>query len=133
MGPNDEEEEVHCQSFCFLFKPLSLYQAPPQLCGCILLMSVRLVCQVAHSTCIQTTHAFACADSVKVLCTYINTLAVLRFCVYDDEPFGVSSSMTAAPENGVGLVLTLVFLHSTSYDPASSSHCSVTGRMSNEF
>jgi hypothetical protein len=30
----------------------------------------------------------------------INTVAVLRFCVYDDEPFGVSSGMTAAPENG---------------------------------
>lgn len=37
----------------------------------------------------------------------------LRFCVYDDEPFGVSSSMTAAPENGVDLVLTVVSLHST--------------------
>jgi hypothetical protein len=92
-----------------------MYPAPPQLCGCILLTSVRHVCEVTHSPCIQTTRAFPCADSVKVLCTCINTVAVLRFCVYDDDPFGVSSRMTVAPENGVGLVLTVVSLHNTSY------------------
>ena len=32
------------------------------------------------------------------------------------NPFGVSSSMTAAPENGVVLVLTVVSLHCTSYE-----------------
>jgi len=71
---------------------------------------------VAHLPCIQTTHAFACADSVKVLCTYINTVAVLRFCIYDDEPFGVSSSMTAAPEKWSWLILTVVSLYSTPYE-----------------
>ena len=108
--------KVHCHSLFFLFKPLSMYPALPQLCGCILLMSVRHVCEVTHSPCIQTTHAFPCADSVKVLFMYINTVAGLRFCVYDGEPFGVSSCMTAAPENGVGLVLTVVSLHSASYE-----------------